>query len=639
MAEAIPKVNNDYLWEMANFPEGVPKTAWNFNIYVMYAVIKHIVRGSFKSSLDALLQCSSQCQTNVMLGKANYLKLEECFLTNQEYIEPLQVGSVAEDVPIVQIFRQAYEDTPEDGNMELLHADLSFECDFNLCFKDITASEVPYKPIATSKESSKMSLHLQVIPSSLPGQARLMLPQNINHTSVPGLSKLCVQEDEIQGLTAISSELLVNELYSLLTLNTVIMNLLKCQQNQDSSAEHDEKESAYATSLQYVGQAGPAVHIVTCIVPGKTNRKHLFLTEDVSISVPCKTWPTCASKWSLRDRPSGWPSRELIDEVVQGGCHLVPKYDPLGKDSSEGAVGGESTPLTTWRYSFSLAEKTLMNSITDDQRMCYLIFKYIFARFVKLDSIITTYSAKTLFLWELETVPLDQWCFSKIGDRVKSLVEKLRSCVENKSCQHFFVDGCNTLQQMDDKSRKVTFENGFRMLDEEMAEGPNFETGTLEVTSDFPFHFMTTYKSFYPVNVWLESFSAQMKGKFDPPSKVPSEQNILNFLDNTKVHPIQMPEVLIHLALADKIHGQPLLVPQSLLQQQKALKILQFLKSSTTDAKFEECMKDLDVELKFLHLQYKIIDEIQQFLTDNPAFVYSFDSSSDEESEKEENGN
>jgi hypothetical protein len=636
MAEAIPKVGSDYLWEKASFPEGVPKTGWNFNIYVMNAVIKHIVRGSLKSSLDAVLQSSSQCQTNLLLGKANYLKLDRCFLTNQKYIEPLQVGSVAEDVPIVQIFRQACEDTPKDGNMEALHADLSFECDFNLCFKDITASEVPYK--LTGEESSKISLQLQVIPTSLPGQARLTLPPNMNRSSVPGLSKLCVQDGE--GLTVISSELLINELYCLLVLNTAIMNVVKCQQNQASNSEqHDENDSAYATSLQYVGQAGPAVHIVTCIVLGKTNRKHLFLTEDVSISVPCKTWPSCASKWSLRDRPSGWPPRELIDGVIQDGCHLVPKYDPLGrKDSSEGAAGGDATPLTSWRYSFSLAEKTLMNSITDDQRMCYLIFKYLFARFVKLDSIITTYTAKTLFLWELETVPRDQWCFSKIGDRVKNLVEKLRSCVANQYCQHFLIDGCNTLQQMDDKSRKVTFENGFRMLDEEMAEGPDFETGTLEVTSDFPFHFMTTYKSFYPVNVWLESLSAQMKGKLDPTSKVPSEQNISDFLDNDKVHPIQMPEVLIHLALADKVSGQPLSVPQSLLQQQKVLQVVQFLKRSTTDAKFEECMKDLDVEMKFLHLQYKIIDEIEQFLTDNPTFVYSFDSSSDE-SEKEENGN
>ncbi|KAK3732833.1 hypothetical protein QZH41_002830 [Actinostola sp. cb2023] len=628
MAEASPKVGN--LWEKASFPEGVPKSPWNFNIYVMYAVIKHIVRGSFKSSWDAVLQNSSQCQTNMMLGEIDYLQLEDCFLTNQKYSEPLQVGSVSEDVSIVQIFRQACEDTPKDGNMENLHADLSFECDFNLCFQDITADEFL---------STDMALQLHVIPSSLPGQAQLVVPPNVDCSAVPGLSQLCVQDD--QGLTLLSSELLVNEMYSILTVTTAIMNVVKCQNQAENSGQCDENESAYATSLQYVGQAGPAVHIVTCIVVGKTNRKHLYLTEDVSISVPCRKWPSCARKWSLRARPSGWPSRELIDQVFQGGCHLVPKYDPSGGNdaaTSEGAACSDATPKTQWRYSFSLPEKLLMKSITDDQKMCYLIFKYLFAWCVKLESVITTYTAKTLFLWELETVPADQWCFSMIGDRVKNLVEKLRSCVENKYCQHYFIDGCNTLQQMDDRSRRVTLDNGFAMLDEEMAGGPDLETGTLTATSDFPFHFMTTYKSFYPINVWLEALSAQMKSKLDPPNEVPSGQNIQDFLDNTKVQPIQMPEILIHLALADKVYGEPLPVPQSLLQQQKVTQVVEFLKRSTTAAKFEECMKDLDVELKFLHLQYKIIEEIEQFLKDNPTFVHSFENSSDE-SETEGNAN
>ncbi|KXJ18878.1 Protein MB21D2 [Exaiptasia diaphana] len=540
MAEANAKFGRD-LWEMSSFPNGVPKTPWNFNTYVMYAVIKHILRGSFKGEIDAVLQ--SGCQTSVLLGMANYFQLEECFLSNQEYAEPLRVGSVAEDVVIVQIFRQACEDAPEEENMGVLN--------------------------------------------EFPGQARLTPPPNIEHSSVPGLRTLCVEDKD--GLTVISSEALVNELYYLLTINTAITNVVKCQQSQTSNNEDDTNVSAYSKSLQYVGQAGPAVHIVTCVVTGTSNKRHLFLTEDVSISVPCQAWPTCALNWTVRDRSSGWPSKELIDKVIEDGCHLVPKYDPSGrKEVSNDPELEDETPMTSWRYSFSLSEKTLMNSINDDQRMCYLIFKYLFAQFVKLQSVITTYCVKTLFLWELETVPHDQWCYSQIGDRVKDLVENLRICINNKYCQHYFIEGCNTLNQMDDKSRQVTLENGFRMLDEEMAEGPNFETGILEVTSDFPFNFMTTYKSFYPTNVWLESLSAQMNGTIDPSKEVPSAQNILDFLDNTKVHPIQMPEILIYLVLAEKLYGQPLSLPTSLLDQEKVAVLVKFLKRSTTEAKFKE---------------------------------------------------
>ncbi|KAK3732853.1 hypothetical protein QZH41_012357, partial [Actinostola sp. cb2023] len=567
----------------------------------------------FRTQSSSVVQVNDRGALEILEHATKYFELGDCFLATQNY-EELQVGSVSEDVPIFQLFRQAHEDPGADvtDDGKLKDFDVSFECDFNLCFKDIIAEEIIQHKSSSNLESKNMSLQLQVIPSSLPGQAQLVVPPNVDCSAVPGLSHLCVQDDH--GMQLLSSELLVNEMYSLLTITTAIMNVVKCQNQASNSELCDENESVYATSPQYVGQAGPAVHIVTCIdiIEGETTDRrradHLFLTEDVSISVPCRKWPSCARQWSLRTKACGWPSRELIDQVFQGGCHLVPKYDPSGGNdaaTSEGAACSDATPKTQWRYSFSLAEKVLMKSITDDQKMCYLIFKYLFARFVKLESVITTYTAKTLFLWELETVPADQWCFSMIGDRVKNLVEKLRSCVENKYCQHYFIDGCNTLQQMDDRSRRVTLDNGFAMLDEEMAEGPNWETGIFETTLDFPIQFMTTFKTFYPINVWLEAFNFQMKSKLDPPNEVPSEQDIQDFLDNTKVQPIQMPEILIHLALADKVYGKPLPVPQSLLQQQKVTQVVEFLKRSTTAAKFEECMKDLDVELKFLHLQLK----------------------------------
>ena len=53
-------------------------------------------------------------------------------------------------------------------------------------------------------------------------------------------------------------------------------------------------------------------------------------------------------------------------------------------------------------------------------------------------------------------------------------------------------------------------------------------------------------------------------------------------------------------------------------------------KSITTPEKYKECMEELDVELKFLHLQFRIIDEIEQFFKEDPNFAHRFVSSSDE---------
>ena len=98
-----------------------------------------------------------------------------------------------------------------------------------------------------------------------------------------------------------------------------------------------------------------------------------------------------------------------------------------------------------------------------------------------------------------------------------------------------------------------------------------------------------------------------------------------------------MSEILKYLVLSEEIYGQPLPVPNSLLQHKKVIEIIKFLeKSFTTSEKYQECMTELDVELKFLHLQYRIIDEIEEFLKENPTFAYSFVSSSDESESDEE---
>lgn len=496
--------------------------------------------------------------------------------------------------------------------------DLALESDINLCFRDVIATE---KSKTEACKSMNAPLMLEIVPSTAAmGHVNLaLMPSNVDFSAIQGLQQLCVKDEN--GLTVLSSELLVNELYNIMTLCSAMCNVERChvlQNEEDVSG----KDMTFNKCLQYVGQAGPAVHTVSCI-PQSTSNKHVFLTEDVSLSVPCKTWPNCASKWSLRKKTSGWPTMELTKKVISDGCHLVPKYDPLGERRTT-ADASERAPMTSWRYSFSLAEKTLMISITDDQKMCYLVFKYLFARFIKIPSILTTYTAKTLFLWELESVPIDQWHFSKIGERVKNLFEKLKHCIQNEFCEHFFIEGCNILQQLDDKTRKETLDVNFPTLYEELNDEPIPESGILELEPDFPFDLMTTYKSFFPELVYLRSLNDQANEKLDPPKNIPSPNNISDLLDNTKCLPIEMTEVLIYLALAQNVYGQPLPVPESLLQQQKVLEIIKFLKRSTSDERFEELVEDLDTELKFLHLQYKIFDETERFLTENPTFSYVF---------------
>lgn len=612
-----------------DYPEGVPYSPWNFNIYTMLTIVKETCFGHVKTNLHHVLNHLMPGTTQMLLEHSKSLELDNCFIAGQKF-DGERVGSMPEDVPIIQPIRQ-----PIDSKDDIMRdIGFSFECDYNLCFKDISASENSRQRV--DLDSPEEQLQLQVLPSLLPGYARLAVPPNVDW--VPGLQSLCVQDEEV---TFLSSELLIEQMYNVLTIITAILNVHRIKKHHNNDKPHNEEDCiSLGDYLQYVGQAGPAVHVVMCMGDLSPQKgRLLFLTEDVSLSVPCKEWPSCAKEWPTRDRPLGWPPQEVIKKVIQDGCHIVPKFDAGVKSSltlsngemAEGAEASKS-PQTQWRYSFSFAERTLMNSITDEQKMCYLIFKYLFSRYIKLDSVITTYTAKTLFLWALETVPVNQWTKATVGDRVKDLMEDLRTCIKKKHCPHYFINGSNTLQQMDEKSLKVTLENGLSMLDEEMAEAPVLGSDTFETSSDFPVNFMFTYKSFYPINAWLESLNAQMMAKLDAPSKVPSAQILADFLDSSKTHPLVMTEILKYLVLSDEIYKQPLPVPESLLNHEKVTQLIKFLeKSITTPEKYRESMTELDVEIKFLHLQFRIVDELQQFFTENPNFAFSFESSSDED--------
>ena len=86
------------------------------------------------------------------------------------------------------------------------------------------------------------------------------------------------------------------------------------------------------------------------------------LTLDNVTSIKCPKWPLIANEWRSRERPSGWPSKDVIECVVNQGCHFVAQPE-LG--------------MLLWRYSFSLAEIILIHSWTATQKFIYHILRLI----------------------------------------------------------------------------------------------------------------------------------------------------------------------------------------------------------------------------------------------------------------------
>src|SRR6218665_638079 len=107
---------------------------------------------------------------------------------------------------------------------------------------------------------------------------------------------------------------------------------------------HDTRRPAYTHSII---TAAEKVLIDICCHHESSRFKEIpirlsELKRDKVIAVYCPCWPTVADEWKTRERPSGWPPKELIATVVTNGCYFVAKPHQSSPNDD-----------TQWRFSFS----------------------------------------------------------------------------------------------------------------------------------------------------------------------------------------------------------------------------------------------------------------------------------------------
>ena len=84
-------------------------------------------------------------------------------------------------------------------------------------------------------------------------------------------------------------------------------------------------------------------------------------------------WPLQAQAWI--NRPRNYPSRDIIQSIVDKGCQIVPRSSPGGDIHSE------------LRLSFSNPEAILAKLRSKDQQRAYFFVKMLFYRYLKTSSI------------------------------------------------------------------------------------------------------------------------------------------------------------------------------------------------------------------------------------------------------------
>ncbi|KAK3596513.1 hypothetical protein CHS0354_021017 [Potamilus streckersoni] len=143
-------------------------------------------------------------------------------------------------------------------------------------------------------------------------------------------------------------------------------------------------------------------------------------------------WPVQASKWINRCGTNGWPPQTIVTAIVQSGCHIVPK-------------GFKESPSSNmeWCISFAIHEKSILQLFNMTQKHFYILLKIMAKdlkeRFPNLQDVVTSYTMKTVALWQVELHHTRNWDRSHLLDRVMEALSFLKSCVENRNLPAYFI--------------------------------------------------------------------------------------------------------------------------------------------------------------------------------------------------------
>ncbi|XP_070532407.1 uncharacterized protein [Ptychodera flava] len=298
------------------------------------------------------------------------------------------------------------------------------EYDINLMYHQLSVLEMKDDMCVSDKGGDEECVVELQFCKDHPGYVLLTVSQQASLQKLLGVSVIMLGAFQDTTLVYLSPKLVVGDLYRMIEHKITLQNWVLYV-----GAQMYEKDPE-GNYLFQVGSEGPAVHLTALA----DNGNHFIY--DMAIAFPCQKWPSLATPWLSRFRMSGWPSVQLVNEVVKIGCAVVPKSPENSKTSLE------------WRLSFSLAERRLAKDVTIMQKSIYIMVKLIYKKYLKHPSEkgVQSYHLKNIFLWMLEEIPCSEWTNCLLPQRVTDLLQRLNWCLTLKYCPHYFIPENNLFQ-------------------------------------------------------------------------------------------------------------------------------------------------------------------------------------------------
>jgi len=141
-----------------------------------------------------------------------------------------------------------------------------------------------------------------------------------------------------------------------------------------------------------------------------------------------KTWPAVAGEWITRQRQFGWPSSSVIADIVQSGVLLVAACHSNSAD-----------PNNEWRVSFTIAERILVDTLSNVQRLAYLYAKLIWMSSLKPSSFLVSYHLKNALLWLCEERSSEFWSGDNLVVCVRDIFRWLHREVSDGHLRNYFI--------------------------------------------------------------------------------------------------------------------------------------------------------------------------------------------------------
>ena len=295
----------------------------------------------------------------------------------------------------------------------------------------------------TAKECDDRYLNIKVLPETPPGYVLL---QKCRRHPAP------VQTlDDILVSSLKTTEARMNYLYDI--KDKLKQKFEPGQYFIDEDGAHEE-----GALFDFISTQGPAV-TATMAGPGLFGSCWLFEGIDIVFAVPYPLpWPNIAKEWISRQRPSGWPSKQLIESVISDGCTLVPK-------------GSEGSALQDyeWRISFT-GELRLSRSLSLVQRQLLHVLKALVSEpqnelemkaiDIDLTAKIESFQFLNLMFRESEILDKENWNPVNIAHMLFHFIDTYLEHFELGDLSHYILKSRNIFE----KFRRLTAEERDALL-------------------------------------------------------------------------------------------------------------------------------------------------------------------------------